>query len=39
MKPLSTFPHAEFHTIWGVFTDIDDTLTTNWQLPMSASGY
>jgi len=36
MKPLSAFPHAELHTIRGVFTDIDDTLTTNWQLPMSA---
>ena len=36
MKPLSAFPHAELHTIRGGFTEIDHTLTTNWQLPMSA---
>ena len=36
MKPLSAFPHAELHTIRGVFTEIDDTLTTDGQLPMSA---
>jgi hypothetical protein len=36
MKPLSTFPHAELHTIRGVFTDIDDTLTTDGQLTAEA---
>ena len=36
MKPLSTFPQAELHTIRGVFTDIDDTLTTNGQLTAEA---
>jgi hypothetical protein len=36
MKPLSAFPHAELHTIRGVFTDIDDTLTTDGQLTAEA---
>ena len=36
MKQHSAFPHAELHTIRGVFTEIDDTLTTDGQLPMSA---
>lgn len=36
MKPLSTFPHSERRTIRGVFTDIDDTLTTDGQLTAEA---
>jgi HAD superfamily hydrolase (TIGR01484 family) len=36
MKPLSDFPHAKLHTIRGVFTDIDDTLTTDGQLTAEA---
>jgi hypothetical protein len=36
MKPLSTFPHAELNAIRGVFTDIDDTLTTDGRLTAEA---
>ncbi len=36
MKPLSTFPHADLKAIRGVFTDIDDTLTTDGQLTAEA---
>jgi len=36
MKPLSAFPHAERQTIRGVFTDIDDTLTTDGRLRAEA---
>ena len=36
MKPLSAFPQTELHTIRGVFTDIDDTLTTGGQLTAEA---
>jgi HAD superfamily hydrolase (TIGR01484 family) len=36
MKPLSIFPHAERHTIRGVFTDIDDTLTTDGRITAEA---
>ena len=36
MKPLSAFPRAELHPIRGVFTDIDDTLTTDGQLTAEA---
>ena len=36
MKPLSAFPHAQRHAIRGVFTDIDDTLTTDGRLPAEA---
>jgi HAD superfamily hydrolase (TIGR01484 family) len=36
MKPISTFPHSELQTIRGVFTDIDDTLTTDGQLTAEA---
>ena len=36
MKPLSTFPRAERRNIRGVFTDIDDTLTTDGLLTAEA---
>jgi len=36
MKPLSTFPQAELNAIRGVFTDIDDTLTTDGRLTAEA---
>ncbi len=36
MKPLSIFPRAERRAIRGVFTDIDDTLTTDGQLTAEA---
>ncbi len=36
MKPLSTFPRALQRTIRGVFTDIDDTLTTDGRLTAEA---
>jgi len=36
MKPLSTFPRAEYQKIRGVFTDIDDTLTSEGQLTAEA---
>jgi len=36
MKPLSTFPQVELNAIRGVFTDIDDTLTTDGRLTAEA---
>jgi len=36
MKPLSTLPLAERRSVRGVFTDIDDTLTTDGQLTAEA---
>lgn len=36
MKPLATFPRSECQKIRGVFTDIDDTLTTEGQLTAEA---
>ena len=36
MKPLSAFPLAELRAIRGVFTDIDDTITTDGQLTAEA---
>jgi len=36
MKPLSSFPDAERRSIRGLFTDIDDTLTTDGRLTAEA---
>src|SRR4051794_17664326 len=36
MKPLSAFPAAVAKNLIGIFTDIDDTLTTDGRLPAAA---
>jgi hypothetical protein len=36
MRPLSAFPRAAMAAVRGVFTDIDDTLTTHGRLPPEA---